>query len=277
MVKMIPQAISPEVQSNAEIRLFDLFSKSQPDDTVIILHSLGIAEHSNNIFGEVDFVIICNEGILCVEVKGGAVERHDGYWTYINRYGKQASKQQSPFSQAQGNMHSVRNYLIKRLGNQNPIVRSQFASCVIMPDCEFTYEGIDIIPEVLFDHSFQWTLSNIINQSFRYWRGLCKRQHGFTGGILSEKEIIQTAELLRGDFRFVPCLKDLIDRASQELCALTDEQYEILEALGDNERTMISGMAGTGKTLLAVEQCRRAYWTGKTFYMFAITRIYRSM
>lgn len=263
MVKMIPQIISPEVQSNAEKRLFNLFSKSQLNDTVIILHSLGIAEHSNNIFGEVDFVIICSEGILCVEVKGGAVERNDGYWTYINRYGKHARKQQSPFSQAQGNMHSLRSHLIKRLGNQNPIVRSQFASCVIMPDCNFEYEGIDIITEVLFDHSYQWTLSDIIKQSFRYWRELCNKQHGFIGGKLTDKEVIQTAELLRGDFRFVPSLKELVDRASQELCALTDEQYEILEALGDNERTLVSGMAGTGKTLLAAEQCRRAYWTGK--------------
>lgn len=264
MVRMIPQIISPDIKSNAEKKLFTKFRESESDETVVILHSLGVAEHCNNIFGEIDFVIICREGILCVEVKGGTVERSDAYWVFTNRYGKRETKLEGPFVQVQGNMHSLRTYLKKRLGNQSPIVRSQFASCVIMPDCDFTYEGIDIIRDVLFDHSFQWTLSDIIRRSFHYWRERCIRQHGFAGGTLTEQEILQTADLLRGDFRFVPSLKEFIDRAAQELCALTDEQYEVLGALGDNERTLVSGMAGTGKTLLATEQCRRAFWTGKS-------------
>jgi hypothetical protein len=265
---MIPEIISPEIKSNAEKKVFAKFREAECDETIVILHSLGVAEHSNNIFGEIDFVIICKEGILCVEVKGGAVERRNAHWIFTNRYGKRETKLEGPFVQVQGNMHSLRSYLKKRLGNQSPIVRCQFASCVIMPDCNFNFDGIDIIREVLFDSSFEWTLSDIIRQSFLYWRERCNRQYGFTGGTLTEQEILHTVELLRGDFRFIPSLKEFIDRVAQELCALTDEQYEVLEALGDNKRILVSGMAGTGKTLLAMEQCRRAFWSGKnTLYL----------
>lgn len=55
------------------------------------------------------------------------------------------------------------------------------------------------------------------------------------------------ANLLRGDFHFVPSMKDTIDAISKALCVLTDEQYDVLESFSDNERTLVSSMAGTGK------------------------------
>jgi len=48
------------------------------------------------------------------------------------------------------------------------------------------------------------------------------------------------------------------DRASKELLALTADQYEVLESLSENPRTLVSGVAGAGKTLIAMEQTRRA-------------------
>lgn len=38
----------------------------------------------------------------------------------------------------------------------------------------------------------------------------------------------------------------------------------MLESLFDNPRTIVSGVAGAGKTLIAMEQARRAYWEGKS-------------
>ena len=73
MVQMIPDIISKEIKSTAEKNLFAQFRNTELREKVVILHSLGVAEHVNNIFGEIDFVIISKEGFLCVEVKGGAV------------------------------------------------------------------------------------------------------------------------------------------------------------------------------------------------------------
>lgn len=263
MVKLIPDILAPEIKSNAEKSLFIEFRDHESDRKCVVLHSLGIAEHKNNIFGEIDFVVICKEGVLCIEVKGGEVSRTGGIWEFTNRYGVRSQKSEGPFQQVQGNMHSLRQYLIKRLGKRDSLVRCQYACAVIMPDCKFNASGTDIISEILFDAKKEWNLDTIIDDAFQYWRNRCLDQHGFEGNHLADCEIDRYADLLRGDFHFVPSLKVMIDRTTKELCALTDEQFEVLESLSDNSRTLISGVAGAGKTLIAAEQARRAYWEGK--------------
>ncbi|HSD78354.1 MAG TPA: PhoH family protein, partial [Solirubrobacteraceae bacterium] len=48
-----------------------------------------------------------------------------------------------------------------------------------------------------------------------------------------------------------------IAAAQAEIIRLTENQYEILDSLDGNKRVCVLGGAGTGKTLLAVEQARR--------------------
>lgn len=227
---------------------------------------MGIAEHANNIFGEIDFVILCNEGVLCLEVKGGQVSRRKGVWEFTNRYGKISRKNEGPLQQVQGDMQSLRQYMVRRLGNYDPLVRYQYVCAVAMPDCRFgaTGVGIDVVPEILVDAKQPWNLDSLVDQAFGYWRQSCIEKHGFEGGRLTDAENDKMANLLRGDFHFVPSMKDTVERTVKELCALTAEQYEVLESLFENPRTMVSGVAGAGKTLIAMEQARRAYWEGKS-------------
>lgn len=258
MARMIPSTIDPDIKSNAERTVFNWFSEWETTSGVV-LHSLGIAHHDNNVFGEIDFVVVSSEGILCVEVKGGRVERKDGVWSFINRLGNRNTKHQGPFEQVQGNMNSLRSYLKKRLGSNDPIVTAQFACCVVMPDTNFRDRGPDIVEEVLFDSSrIKSEFNKFILQSYQYWKNCCREKHGFQGHGLSSAEISRTVSLLRGDFMFVPSMGKELDRTNEELLTLTDEQYIILESLSLNPRLIISGYAGTGKTLLAIEQCRRS-------------------
>ena len=272
MIEMIPDLLSTEIKSQAEKKLFSEFRSSVTHDHCIILHSLGLSEHVNNIFGEIDFVVICPQGVLCIEVKGGEVSCNKGVWKFTNRYGKVNEKTEGPFQQVQGNMHSLRSHLLKRLGYRDALVSCQYASCVIMPDCEFAYEGIEIISDILFDKKSYKGLENTINRSFEYWRGKLQTQHGFAGGTLTNGDMKRLANLLRGDFCFVPSMKDTIDTTSKALCALTDEQYYILESLEDNERALVSGVAGAGKTLLAMEQARRICWSGREALFICFNR-----
>lgn len=265
MVQLIPDILSPEIKSLAEKRLFLQFRDYRTSKKYVILHSLGIAEHTNNIFGEIDFLILCNEGVLCLEVKGGHVSRQNGIWKFTNRYGTISCKSEGPFQQVQGNMQSLLQYMKQRLGKYDPLVLCQYSCAVAMPDCCFRTTGVDVdvIPEILVDAKQPWDLNSLINQAFGYWRQICLRKHGFEGGQLSDSEIDRLANLLRGDFHFVPSMKDTVKHTVKELCTLTAEQYEVLESLFENPRTMVSGGAGTGKTLIAMEQARRAYWEGK--------------
>ena len=272
MVEMIPEFLSPDIKSQAEKKLFTDFRDFQTDEHYIILHSLGLTEHINNVFGEIDFVVICSRGVLCVEVKGGSVSCNKGVWKFTNRYGKSDESPKGPFVQVQGNMQSLRQHLQKRLGKWDPLATCQFASCVMMPECEFFYERVDINTEILFDKKSYQNLGLTVKYSFDYWEKKLFDQHGFTGNGLSYEEMKRLANLLRGDFHFVPSMKDTIDDTVKALCVLTDEQYDILESLADNERTLVAGVAGSGKTLLAMEQARRLCWAGKDILFLCFNR-----
>ena len=75
MVHMIPDWLPAEIESSAEAKLFSNFEKYETSESIYVLHSLALGEHVTNIFGEVDFVILCPRGVLCMEVKGGNVSR----------------------------------------------------------------------------------------------------------------------------------------------------------------------------------------------------------
>lgn len=268
MAKMIPPIIDPEIKSEAERTIYRWFEKLEWKNCVI-LHSLGLARHTDNIFGEIDFVVISTEGILCIEVKGGSVYPKDGVWAFENRYGKVEYKVKGPFMQAQGNMQSLRQHLVKRLAKNDSLVKCQYAACVMTPNCSISGTGPDIIPEVLFDETYtQDDLSKFFDSTFGYWRQLIRSKHGFEGGKLSKADIERAVNLLRGDFRFVPSLSVILNRVDEQLLAVTDEQYLIMEGFDDNDRLLIYGAAGTGKTLLALEQCRRYEASGhKVLYL----------
>jgi superfamily I DNA/RNA helicase len=86
------------------------------------------------------------------------------------------------------------------------------------------------------------------------WRERLKRDR-----TLTRAETSAIVDKLRGDFDLRPSLRAQVSYVVDELVALTKEQSQALEGLVDNPRAIIRGGAGTGKTLLALEEARR--WT----------------
>ena len=73
MARMIPAQIDDDVVSSAERRVFHLLATDPDTNGWIVLHSLGLARRTTGPYGEIDFVVIIpHEGILCLEIKGGA-------------------------------------------------------------------------------------------------------------------------------------------------------------------------------------------------------------
>jgi Nuclease-related domain/UvrD-like helicase C-terminal domain/Uncharacterized conserved protein (DUF2075) len=272
---MIPPYYKQNINSNAEAKMFNLLQNSSLEATV--LHSLGIADHKDKIFGEIDFLIICEQGILCLEVKGGYVERKQGIWLFENNEGKVTKKEESPFQQVIGNMFSLRGHLVKILGGNHPISKCHFACGVIFPDMTFNSRGIDIIPEIIFDNSFyDKDIKNYIDRVFQYWNAKIKEKHGFSPGKLTAKNINQLENLLRGDFSYVPKLSSIVDEVDNRLVELTTEQYDTFRMVSNNPRMIISGRAGTGKTLIALEQAKRNAVLGKKVLYLCFNRLISS-
>ena len=68
MAKMIPSVISEEDarKSPAEARIFE-WLRNMSWGNATVLHSLPLKDHIRNSFGEIDFVVICEKGILCIQ------------------------------------------------------------------------------------------------------------------------------------------------------------------------------------------------------------------
>jgi len=80
MAIMIPPVIHPGCSSTAEREIFQRLKDDADTRDWIVLHSLDLAEHVENIAGEIDFVVIIPyKGILCIEVKGcNKLRRQEG-------------------------------------------------------------------------------------------------------------------------------------------------------------------------------------------------------
>jgi superfamily I DNA and RNA helicase len=76
----------------------------------------------------------------------------------------------------------------------------------------------------------------------------------------------------RGDFEFVPPLGTTVEEIGKDLLSLTAEQYQVLDQLSENPRIVIRGGAGTGKTVLAMEEARRQSDAGKRVLLVCYNR-----
>ena len=165
-------------------------------------------------------------------------------------------KNEGPYTQAQGNMKSLRQYLDKYLKAGDEILDCRWACCVLTPDCVIkTDNDTEIIPEITFNVNMkEQDLPALFERSFRYWR---ETKHYGGEGTLKAKSRERLATFLRGDFNFVPPLSVILNRSEEQLLSMTEEQLDIIMHMCVNDRMMVEGAAGTGKTLLAAEQCRR--------------------
>lgn len=251
MVSFIPPYMGEEIKSNAERKMYDVLQELNLKNAYV-LHSLGLPRHRSKIYGEIDFVVVCERGVACLEIKGGRVECRDGQWSFIDRYGTERVKPEGPFAQVTGNMFSLRD-ILKRHFEGNPHMRNiLMASGVVFPDIAFHSDSQEIIPEIIYDRTTE-DISEYMNRVFDYWQ---QRQHR-EPSKLSPSDIREIVQFLRADFCFIPSLNDRLEQVEQKLVRLTKEQAQLMQALGMNDHLIVEGGAGTGKTLLAAEYARR--------------------
>jgi predicted RecB family endonuclease len=83
-MRMIP-SVPLDTESGGEKIVFDLLEETDLGPHARAFHSLNISEHDYKLCGELDFVVLCPDGLFVLEVKSGRVSLHDGLWTYTDR------------------------------------------------------------------------------------------------------------------------------------------------------------------------------------------------
>jgi len=121
----------------------------------------------------------------------------------------------------------------------------------------------------LFDNTF--TLSDFpsfLTNCFNYWEKTENDRHYRDVSKLSSEEINKIVNLLRGDFRVVPSMNLEMQHIQQKMVLLTEEQFDVFDNTKLNKRVVIQGVAGTGKSILALEKFRQSVSTNKkTLYL----------
>lgn len=272
MARMIPSVISPEIKSSAERRIFEWFENDPATADWIVLHSLGIANHNKIIYGETDFfVLVPGLGLFALEVKGGRVKRENGIWHFTNRYGKVSKKERGPFEQAYDGAFSIVNSLKAKLDRNHKHIEHIFwGAGVMFPDIEYKATGIDEEQWQVFDCKDGQSIGPFVRRLFEGSKKKWEKHYGILkrNKLPTVEDIEHIAFILRGDFDKAVAMSVQLNNAEDSLIKLTEEQYRCLDQLDDNPRCLIQGPAGTGKTLLAVEEAKKSAAQGEKVALF---------
>jgi hypothetical protein len=252
-MRMIPQCVNPR-SSHAEQQIFAQLAELEVEGWDYALHSINLPEHERKRVCEIDFLLVGERGVLGLEVKGGAVTRTKGVWRTQTLKGTGHRLRESPLDQARLGVFSLEQRLRRHIGG-DLVERTVFGYGVVFPDCDFDTASVEWEPDMLLDASRLdgegW--GSCLDRLGKFWEG---KPGGRTA--LAEDDVQRYLDVLRPDFDRVLTLRQLGKAVDAEVVALTELQYRALDGSGRNPRLIFEGGAGTGKTMLAAEMCRRA-------------------
>lgn len=266
MARMIPSFIHPEVRSAAERKVFNAIKSSTSDD-YFCLHSLGLSRHLWKRQGEIDFVLIGRNAVLCLEVKGGRIARKEGVWCFTNRFGQETRKAESPFAQVSSAMFSLKAAIESEFGHTGLL----FGYGVLMPDVRFDISS----PE--WDNDTVYDLRDVPRPFETYTQRLLAHWERKAGRSALFADTDSVVGFLRGDFEVPTPLWQQIQDVDSQVARFTEEQFRAIDHMESNPRVIFAGGAGTGKTLLAVEKTRRAALGGLRVLLLCYNKLLGAM
>lgn len=265
MARLVPHANPAQIDLDPERRVAEALCAQLPK-SVIVFHSYPWLRPerdlnrpgSRNILreGEADFVIVHPRyGIMVVEVKGGHLHYDPTTQKWDRTGGTHAVK--DPFLQAANNIHAIESYLKQRSFRDYPQLPFSRARCVVFPHCD--YKG-SVPPgaheSALFGASDLGNLGQKIENLF-------KLQPFVPPAELSSTVLDGITKGLTSTFQLVPAIWSEIEGQEKRLFRFTEDQLNILTVLQSHERATIQGVAGSGKTVLAITKARSFADEGK--------------
>jgi hypothetical protein len=247
---MVPFPMLP-TDSSAERRLYEGFLEQLADDFVVY-HSVdwALAGGERPEQGEADFVIAHPElGVLALEVKGGVIgyDRAAGRWTQTGRDGPH-HLDEDPFHQARDEMRSLERILDAQPGVGDRAHAIGFG--VAFPDSRYARAlRPDAPAEVVLDRDDLSRLAERVPEVMRHW--LRPDEPFGSEGM----EALAAALGFRMEIR--EPLRLRFDEEDKKIVELTDDQAWVLSFVANRTRAAVTGPAGSGKTLLALQIARR--------------------
>ena len=259
MARLIPSFLDDRTPPG-ECDVFNMLAAGLDD--WVVLHSLDLAPWNRGLRTEIDFVVIVPDtGLLCVEVKSHeAISFENGQW-------HPPEIKRSPFKQASDGRHTF----YRRLRE----LALQFRHVPVVHCCIFTHARFDLSPnlsvpsrELMDGRAFRTFASGeaFCTDLKMRMRGSITAEDNLHPLVrpLSAAQIDDIVSICLPIQKRRPGARREIERREQDIARLLrDQQKPVLQLAALNERVVVSGAAGTGKTLIAIEVARRFAESGR--------------
>lgn len=262
IVRIFPAELTGQIirdpKRSAEVNLFNQLELQLGAGWVVFYSVawIGRFRSDNSLHdGETDFIIAHQKfGVLLVEVKGGRIDYDGsrGQWTTTDRNG--GVYDINPFNQVKKNKYDLRDK-IKSLPGWGH-VRVNLGHAVAFPRAIISKDTklpLDAPEEIIIDAHDMNRLPQRLQEIMGYWHSQENALVGDDGHKLIEALI----DLLAPTTTLPNPLSIQIADEEKEIFRLTAEQYRLLDFLNRTRRAAISGAAGSGKTMMAVEKAKR--------------------
>jgi hypothetical protein len=249
----LPHWLREDPKHRAEVKVFDRLLELGDEHTVfyrVAWHDGADGRPVRD--GEGDFVIAHpDRGILCLEVKGGGIG-YDGStqeWWSIDRTSER-HQIKDPVNQAVATQH----WLVQTVKASPRWTGGWIAAghAVVFPDTVVDQQHLkpDLPRDIVIDKTDLGSPVESLERVFDHYADDRAEPFGRKGIGLLES-------LLASSFELRTPLGAQLDDDVERLVQLTEEQCRLLDYLGNRRRALIKGCAGSGKTMLAIEQARR--------------------
>lgn len=244
MAKMIP-SVPFDTGSRAEIEVFNIFAKENIlSDEWTVFHSY----RDNGDFGprEWDFILLSKEyNILVIEVKGGIITHKDRIWYYQD--GQQMNY--NPYQQSSTGAAKI----YAQLKSIVPDKEIRCNSLVCFPDVDSIISNcnIDSLKTITI---FRSDLNENLENKFKQALPSFIKKFGHISR-LKDEEYILIRDYLKKDIMSIVDANETLVKIQDRIISLKDKQKEAKNLLINNNVVLVNGIAGSGKTILAIERC----------------------
>ena len=256
MARCIPERLHAVQFDETEAELLERL-RFELSDEYIVIPCLEVPRQRGAIDSEADFVILHPRGRLVLEVKGGEIGCQGGRWYRVRKGHRESIA--PPFYQARDNSYEIREYLERQCGRESSEARMPFNQAMVFTDVDFNAQTFECPQERIVDRAelAEHTLAEIVarlldDAEARFRKHFPDRE---LPAPATDAQLLGVAQLLRPDLRLTSNLS--ATDMDLELIRLSASQLNALDLVKKNKRLRITGGPGSGKTLLAVETCRR--------------------
>lgn len=257
----LPNRVRNDPLRSAEARLYDNLAVQLSRDWTTVYGAawLGpLRPGGEPQDGEVDFVVAHpSQGVLLIEVKGGAIRYDSEHRTWISRDRKGVDHSIDPFDQVRRNKYALIEKVRSHPGWRDRWVEMFHA--VAFPDVERprTELAPDAPPEIIIGKDDLSNLPHRLEEIFDYWHGQQDRP------LEDGDRLVRVAvDVLGRSIELRNPLRLQIREEEEEFVRLTQDQFRTLDILSRVRRAAMGGCAGSGKTFLAVEKAKRLATSG---------------